>query len=193
MRVNRIVEKTFAEGPGCRLCIWVQGCNHRCSGCFAVDLWDFDGGCEISTDEIKRKISAVSQEICGITLLGGEPFEYSPELSEIAAFAHSLNKSVISFSGYTYEYLKSNNYELLHHTDLLIDDKFEKSLVDFSRPLAGSSNQRFIYLTSRITEQEIKSYKNRFEVRLDKSGKIQFNGMGNIEELKKYLSGVGEN
>ena len=37
MRIGKIIEMTYAEGPGCRFCIWVQGCNHKCKGCFAED------------------------------------------------------------------------------------------------------------------------------------------------------------
>lgn len=189
MRVHRILSKTFAEGPGCRFCIWVQGCHHKCDGCFATDLWSFEGGYEISADEIIDDIKRVLNDISGITFLGGEPFEYAQELTEIAEFIHENNKNVITFTGYEYEEIKNQKRfkRLLDQTDLLIDGKFIKSQVDYSRPLVGSSNQRFIYLTDKITQEEIKSYKNRFEIIISKNGKIEFNGMGNIDKLKKYL------
>lgn len=189
MRVHRVIEKTYAEGPGCRFCIWVQGCNHKCNGCFATDLWSFDGGYEISKDEIISKIEAVENDICGITFLGGEPFEYARELSVIAEYIHSLNKSVITFTGYNFEELsdKQSANLLLEQTDLLIDGRFDKRLVDYSRPLVGSSNQRFIYLTDRISKKEMNNYKNRFEIRISDNGKIEFNGMGNIEKIKEFI------
>lgn len=190
MRVHRIIETTYAEGPGCRFCIWVQGCNHKCEGCFAKDLWDFNGGYEASPDEIISQINHVKDDICGITLLGGEPFEYAKELSVIAAHAHSVKKSVITFTGYLYENLKyvKDGYLLLNETDLLIDGHFDNSLVDYSRPLVGSSNQRFLYLTDKILKCDIENYKNRFEVRISENGQIKFNGMGNIEILKNYIN-----
>lgn len=194
MRVHRIVEKTYAEGPGCRFCIWVQGCNHHCDGCFATELWNFDGGYDTSADEIISRIRYIEKDICGITFLGGEPFEYAEELSMIASYIHSVNKSVITFTGYRYEQLlnKSVMTSLLNQTDLLIDGKFEKSLVDYSRPLVGSSNQRFIYLTDRISAEEIEQYENRFEVRISGDGKITFNGMGNIEKLEEFIQSKKE-
>lgn len=194
MKVHRIVEKTYAEGPGCRFCIWVQGCNHKCDGCFAAELWNFDSGYDISVDDIILKIKSVEKDICGITFLGGEPFEYAEELSIIAKYVHSINKNVITFTGYCYEQLlnKAKADLLLKQTDLLIDGKFEKSLVDYSRPLVGSSNQRFIYLTDRISKEEIKQYRNRFEVRISSDGKIKFNGMGNIEKLQEYIKNKKE-
>ena len=193
MRVNRIIEKTYAEGPGCRFCIWVQGCKHHCVGCFAKELWSFDGGYDISVNEIISKIKSVSNDICGITFLGGEPFEYAEELSEVAGYIHSINKNVITFTGYCYEDLqkKSNAGMLLNHTDLLIDGKFDEGLVDYSRPLAGSSNQRFIYLTDKISGEEFEHYKNRFEIRVSNKGIIEFNGMGNIKKLQNFLNKKG--
>lgn len=194
MRVNRIAEKTYAEGPDCRFCIWVQGCNHHCDGCFATELWDFNKGCAVSRDEIISMIESVSDDICGVTFLGGEPFEYASELSKIAQYTHEAGKSVITFTGYTYEYLAKNEQyrPLLDETDVLIDGRFEKSLIDYSRPLVGSSNQRFIYLTNRISQNEMMNYKNRFEIKISKDGNAVINGMGNIENLKKYIMNLGE-
>ena len=189
MRVNRIIQKTYAEGPGCRFCIWVQGCNHHCDGCFAKELWNFHEGYCISTAEIISMIKQVEKDICGITFLGGEPFEYADELSIIAKYIHSLNKNVITFTGYLYEDLLNEPKAvlLLNQTDLLIDGKFDKNLIDYSRPLVGSSNQRFIYITDRIAKKEIEQYKNRFEVRISKNGKQIINGMGNIQKIQNYL------
>lgn len=194
MRVNKIIKKTYAEGPGCRFCIWVQGCKHHCDGCFAEDLWDYSGGYECSVEEVLEQIDSVKNDICGITFLGGEPFDKANELSKIASYVKKMGKNVITFTGYIYEnLLESNNpyfNSLIKNTDLLIDGKFEKSLLDYSRYLAGSSNQRFIFLSDRITEKEIADSKNSFELRTDVFGNITINGMGNIEKLKKYIKNI---
>lgn len=194
MRVNKIIKKTYAEGPGCRFCIWVQGCKHHCDGCFAENLWDYNGGYECYVDEILKQIDSVKNDICGITFLGGEPFDKAEELSKIASYVKGIGKNVITFTGYIYEnLLASDNFyynRLIKSTDLLIDGRFEKNLLDYSRYLAGSSNQRFIYLSNDITEKEIAEGKNRFEVRMNDCGNITFNGMGNIENLKKYIKNI---
>ena len=188
MRINRFVSKTRAAGPGTRFCIWMQGCSHACEGCFATELWDKNGGSEIAVSDIIDKIKMAGADIRGITLLGGEPFDQSAELAEVARFAQSAGLDVIAFSGYTYEEIIADikKAELLLYIDLLLDGKFEQDKQDFSRPLVGSSNQRFIYLTDRIDEAEMKMYKNRFEIRTDENGKVYFNGMGDIEKLKEY-------
>lgn len=190
MRVHTIAEKTYAEGPGCRFCIWIQGCGHKCDGCFAKELWSFDGGFYATPSEIISMIKSVEKEICGITLLGGEPFEYADELAEVAKYIQSIGKSVIIFTGYRYEQLADKPWaaSLLEQTDLLIDGRFEKELKTVSLPLIGSSNQRFIFLTDKISKEEIYGYKNRFEVRISDSGSVSFNGMGNIEKLQEYIN-----
>jgi anaerobic ribonucleoside-triphosphate reductase activating protein len=194
MRINKIIKKTYAEGPGCRFCVWVQGCSHHCLGCFATDLWNYDGGYEISVSQILNQFESVKDDVCGLTFLGGEPFDKAEELSLVAECVKALGKNIITFTGYTYDYLaKSNNnywHKLINYTDLLIDGKFEKSLLDYSRPLVGSSNQRFIFLTDKISKQEIDNYNNRFEIRSDINGNLTFNGMGNIEKLQKYINNL---
>ena len=192
MRIGKIIEMTYAEGPGCRFCIWVQGCNHKCKGCFAEDLWDYNLGVETAISDIISRIDNVKDKIEGITFLGGEPFDKAGELYLIAKYVQSIDKNVITFTGYTFEQIKlSDNSawkKLLEYTDLLIDGEFKQELLDYSRPLVGSSNQNFVFLTDKISKTEIDNYKNRFEIRYEDNGKISFNGMGNIEKLKKYIN-----
>lgn len=195
MRVHRLLEHTRAEGPGVRLCIWVQGCRRHCEGCFAADTWDPDGGCEMTVGEITQRIRKVRDSIDGITFLGGEPFEQAGEAAEVCAAARGYGLSVIVFTGGTYESLEqeygSGARALLDNTDLLIDGQFAVEKRDLSRPLVGSLNQRFIFLTDRIGREKIESYKNRFEVRISPEGTVTVNGMGDLEELKRRLIAGG--
>ncbi len=189
MRVNRIVSKTYAEGPGCRFCIWVQGCTHKCKGCFATHTWDVSGGTEFSVEEIIGQIEKVKDSICGVTFLGGEPFLQGQELALIGEYVHSIGKNVITFTGYKYSELSGlpvpGSSELIAVTDLLIDGKFDESLKDLSRPLVGSSNQNFVFLTDRISQQEMMEYKNRFEIRVGSDGVVNINGMGDVQKLEE--------
>lgn len=194
MQINRIIDKTYAEGPGCRFCIWVQGCSHRCDGCFATDLWSYAEGQTVSKEYVGERLLSVKDFVSGVTLLGGEPFDQAEELADFAKLAKSLGKNVITFTGYTYAQLKADDRDdwrsLLKYTDLLIDGRFEKSLLDYSRPLVGSSNQQIIFLSDAISEKEFYEYKNRFEVRSDSEGNITFNGMGDIKKLYKLINNI---
>lgn len=194
MKVHHILPLTKAEGPGTRFCLWVQGCAHGCDGCFAKDLWDYSGGYEVSKEDVIRQLQSVLDQIDGITFLGGEPMDQAADLYPIAAFAREHHKTVLTFSGYLFEDLLSSRdpavHQLLSCTDLLADGPFMKDKLDYSRPLVGSSNQRFLYLTDAISEEELMQYHNRFEMRVDSHGLIRINGMGNIEKLQHYLERV---
>ena len=197
MRVYKMLPKTKAEGPGIRFCIWVQGCCHHCKGCFAKRLWDYEDGDHVSAEQVIVELSRVIDEVEGITFLGGEPFDQAEELERVARYVKEHGKNVITFSGYTYETLLENEKckGLLEYTDLLCDGPYIEEQTDYSRPLLGSSNQRFIFLSDAITKEEMDRYHNSFEIRVSKSGQIEVNGMGNINKLKDYLLQIngGEN
>lgn len=194
MRVHRILRETAAEGPGIRYCIWVQGCSHHCPGCFARDTWDPEEGQWIEIEELKedlrRAIESAEQKgkkLEGLTLLGGEPFDQAKEAAKLAKEAKKHGLSVLTFTGYRMEDLEKKGRaetELLKETDLLIDGPFEENKKSFNRPLAGSSNQRFLFLTDRYKKEDILSWKNSFEIRIDPDGRIWINGMGDFEALR---------
>ena len=191
MRLHRILSRTYAEGPGCRFCIWVQGCAHHCPGYFATELWSYNGGRAYAVEQVIAEFNAVKDTVCGITFLGGEPFDQAEDLAVVAKAVKELNKNVITFTGYTFEELNcagNPSYQaLLQTTDVLIDGRFQEQNLETKRPLVGSANQRFLFLTDAIPKQEIEKYMNRFELRTDKNGEIIFNGMGNIHKLKKFI------
>ena len=81
--------------------------------------------------------------------------------------------------------------KLLEYTDLLADGPFIQDLLSYDRPMLGSSNQRFIFLTDAISREAMENYRNSFEVRVSPQGKVQINGMGNVEKLKEYLGSEG--
>lgn len=188
MKIYKILKNTAVEGPGQRFCIWVQGCKKHCKGCFAKETWDFESGKIYSVKELYNLINS-QVNIEGVTFLGGEPFEQAKELSELSKMVKRDNLSVLCFTGYTLEELKvkKDKYinEFLSNIDLLIDGGFEQEHFDLSRPWVGSSNQRFIFLTDRYCENDLKKYKNKIELHLDYDGRIEINGMGDFAKLER--------
>lgn len=188
--VYKILKNTKVEGPGIRFCIWTQGCKKRCSGCWAKDTWEFGIGAKYS---VKELFSLIIKEnnIEGVTFLGGEPFEQACELAELSSLLKSHGLSVVCFTGYTIEELKSKNDNdvnmFLSHIDLLIDGGFEKENYDLSRPWIGSSNQRYIFLSDTYTQEDIEKYKNKIEVHINSNGKLEINGMGDFESINKIF------
>lgn len=144
----------------------------------------------MSTIDLFRLITA-QKDIEGVTFLGGEPFEQAKALAELAKMVKNEGLSVLTFTGNRYEELKNaknKDYdELLAQTDLLIDGGFEEDKFDLSRPWVGSKNQRYIFLTDRYNENEIKNYKNKIEVRIEKNGFVFINGMGDFNAIERDL------
>lgn len=68
-------------------------------------MWSEDGGFEIDPDSLFQTIISES-ELEGITILGGEPFAQAAPLAPIGKKIKA-GLSVIVFTGYTLEYLKS--------------------------------------------------------------------------------------
>lgn len=180
IKIHKILYSTTAEGFGRRCCIWVQGCSHHCKGCMAQHTWNVEDGVAMDTEEIVANIRN-QKEMEGITLLGGEPFEQAMELDAILSRVQDMNLSIIAFTGYQYEQLLHSNMEgvqeLLGKVDLLVDGPYIQELRSFKRPWVGSDNQRFLFLTDRYSQEELKKTKNRLEVRISKDGSITINGM----------------
>lgn len=174
-----------------RMAVWTQGCSQHCKGCFAKDTWDSNGGTEVSLTELFQQMMTVRYQIEGLTLLGGEPFEQSGEAAQLAKFAQQQGLGVITFTGLIYERLIINGSSdvkmLLKNTDLLIDGEFQMDNPETQRPLVGSGNQRFHYLSERYCPEQIMDYKNRFEFRVLPDGNLSINGMGNLAALKNKL------
>jgi anaerobic ribonucleoside-triphosphate reductase activating protein len=159
LRVGAWVPVTRTEGPGARFAVWLQGCSIRCPGCCNPQLFDPAGGAHVSVSRLLKETRAVRDEIEGVTLLGGEPFEQAEGLAAYARGARGLGLSVMTFSGYTLEELRRNAAsrpavgELLAATDVLVDGPYEVSRPEPERLWVGSTNQRFHYLTSRYTDR----------------------------------------
>ena len=49
----------IANGPGCRISLFVSGCTHHCKGCFNPESWDFEAG-EAFTPEIENKLIVIN-------------------------------------------------------------------------------------------------------------------------------------
>ncbi len=188
LNLYKIIPLTEVEGPNKRFCLWVQGCKKHCVGCWAKETWKFGVGTDYSVEKLTELITN-QKEIEGVTFLGGEPFEQAEPLSRFAQNVKKLGLSVVCFTGYTIEELRAKNSQavnkLLENIDLLVDGGFEKDNFDLSRPWVGSSNQRYIFLTDFYSPEEIKKYKNKVEVRISEGGKLEINGMGDFERIKK--------
>jgi anaerobic ribonucleoside-triphosphate reductase activating protein len=147
LTIGGIESESIVDGPGFRYVVFVQGCCFSCEGCHNEALQSFEGGKKISPDEI---ISLIKENplLSGLTLSGGEPFTQAAACANLARKVHALGLTVLTFTGYTWEALRSSGDDdklaLIQETDILVDGPFIKELKNIDLTFRGSSNQRLI-------------------------------------------------
>ncbi len=155
-------------GPGERAVLWVQGCPFRCEGCIAPDWLALRAARMASADELADELLA-SPTVTGLTFSGGEPMLQAAGLAELARIARARRDlNIICFTGFRYERLLERPpspgvFALLEQIDVLIDGPYLKSRDD-GLGLRGSSNQRIIYLTTRLAEHNLEAWPRRVEI-----------------------------
>ena len=165
MNYGEIKCPDIANGPGCRVSLFVSGCTHHCKGCFNSETWDFHYG-KLFTDEVKNSIIEMMGKnyISGLTILGGEPMEpqNQPDVLDLIKQVRTTypDKTIWIYSGYMFEELMGNprfphSKEILGLADVLVDGEFVESLKDISLRFRGSSNQRIIDLKETMDKGKV--------------------------------------
>jgi len=157
-----------ADGPGCRVSLFVSGCRNHCPGCFNQETWDFHYGQEYTAETEQMILQALAPDyIQGLSLLGGDPFE--PENQrELLRLLRSVKsafpkKDIWAYTGYTLEKLQNAEGhprceatdEMLSMIDILVDGPFIEARKNISLRFRGSENQRIIDLPNTLKSGEI--------------------------------------
>ena len=157
-----------ADGPGCRVSLFVSGCRNHCPGCFNQETWDFHYGQEYTAETEQMILQALAPDyIQGLSLLGGDPFE--PENQrELLRLLRSVKsafpkKDIWAYTGYTLEKLQNAEGhprceatdEMLSMIDILVDGPFIEAKKNVSLRFRGSENQRIIDLPNTLKSGEI--------------------------------------
>lgn len=177
INVAAVVDLTDAEGPGERFAVWVQGCPMRCPGCCNPDLLVFRERELVSADDLAARALRSGAE--GVSILGGEPFAQAAALAPFAGACRVGGMSVMVYSGYTLEELRSDPAaaELLRHTDVLVDGRYDASAGPSPTRWVGSANQRVHFLTGRYSAADPRfREQNSLEIRVAEDGSISVNG-----------------
>lgn len=156
IRVLDVIEDTMVDGPGFRTSIYCAGCRHQCKGCHNPQSWDFNGGKEMTTQELMKIILA--DPYANVTFTGGDPMYQCDGFAELARAIHTqTNKDIWCFTGFTYEMLITRaQRELLYEIDVLVDGPYIERLRDPDLLFRGSSNQRIIDVQQTLYAGEIK-------------------------------------
>ena len=137
----------MADGPGFRTSIYCAGCGHHCPGCHNPQSWDFNGGYEVTVDELLEVIKA--DEFANVTLSGGDPLYQVEAFTELARrIKTETDKTIWCYTGFTYEAILADPRlsQILPYLDVLVDGPYVEALRDTNLRFRGSSNQRIIEL-----------------------------------------------
>lgn len=147
MRYNTIRQLDIANGPGCRVSLFVQGCTFDCPGCFNTIAKDFKSGIEFTEQTMGLILELAKPDyLTGISLLGGEPLHPRNRrdvLDLVRKFKEVYpEKTVWLWTGYLWEEVAS---DLINSgVDVVVDGRFVEDLKDLRLKYRGSSNQRVI-------------------------------------------------
>ena len=155
IRVLRIIEDTMVDGPGFRTAIYCAGCRHQCVGCHNPQSWAFDGGRDMTVEQLMQVI--VADPFANVTFTGGDPMYQAAAFAELARAIHrDTNKDIWCYTGFTYESLiQPEQRELLSQLDVLVDGPYVQRLRDPDLLFRGSSNQRLIDVQASLYAGEV--------------------------------------
>ena len=147
MRIAGMKHDSIVDGPGLRFVVFMQGCEHKCPGCYNPATHDPGGGVDFPMEELVDQM--LSNPLTdGLSLSGGEPFGQAADCAALAREAHKAGLNVWCWTGYTLETLLSigteAQLELLRELDVLVDGPFVLAERTLDLPWRGSRNQRVI-------------------------------------------------
>ena len=100
LHLHAIEHFSQANGPGLRTVVWFQGCTLGCPGCFNPATHDSRGGRTVDTRELVTEIRSLGQQIEGVSISGGEPFQQPEALLDLLTGLGDSHLSRLVFSGY---------------------------------------------------------------------------------------------
>ncbi len=160
IRIAGIIKESIVDGPGIRMVVFAQGCKHKCPGCHNPETHSFNGGTLVTVDSI-LELAKKNPLLDGITFSGGEPFEQAEAFAVFAQEVKKLNLDIVTYTGYTYEYILENSSRhrgwgaLLDKTDILVDGRYEANKRNLLLKFRGSENQRIIDVKRTKAEKRI--------------------------------------
>ncbi|WP_081824292.1 4Fe-4S single cluster domain-containing protein [Paenibacillus sp. UNC451MF] len=188
LNIHGIHPYSYVNGPGKRCVIHFQGCTLACPGCFNPESHALDGGTRMTLVEL---LEYIPQDVEGVTLSGGEPFQQIEGLLVLVKALNIRNLSVVLFTGFTVEELRKMPLagNVLRYVDVLIDGRFEES-VPLSELMAGSRNQTVHLLSCRYTLEDFKA--KQVEITLNSDGTMQITGFPSNTLLESITITKGE-
>ena len=147
MYYGKLESCSITSGPGCRVNLFVSGCEHCCKNCFNPETWSFNYGNEFTGDTVQLLLDlAKPNYISGLSIMGGDPCHPKnwPAIKDLVRKFKEVypNKTVWLWTGYLWEDIASDLVD--SGVDVVVDGRFIEELKDLRLKYRGSSNQRVI-------------------------------------------------
>jgi anaerobic ribonucleoside-triphosphate reductase activating protein len=188
IRIFAVAHPVRSLGPGLRVAVWTTGCFRDCPGCISPELQPLNAGRPAPVDVLARKLAGLSADIEGLTLSGGEPLIQAEPLGRLLQIVLDRRPewNILLYTGYTLEEalaLGADVQNVLDRVDVVIDGPYRKEQPS-RRPLAGSGNQRFHFLTDKgknLAPQLASMNRVRYDLGLGPGGQGLVVGVGSGE------------
>lgn len=152
IRVADVRYPVTTLGPGRRLVVWVQGCHLACPGCMSTDTWE---PMAVFAEEVEAVVARcsdlVDEQLDGVTISGGEPFEQPDGLRALVTGLRGAladrEIDVLVYSGFTIEVLRHQHSAVLSQIDGVIAGRYLAEQPT-TAPWRGSDNQQLVALTA---------------------------------------------
>ena len=154
-RYISIHDYDIKQADGISVSVWMQGCPHRCKGCYNPETWNMDvtAGLEFTNETIEHVIKLLGNgEVKkNLSILGGEPL-LTRNLQMLTTLCKRARDTypdiqIWLWTGYSYDEVK--HLEIIKELDYVIDGKYIEELRELSR-YKGSSNQNVIQIRTTI-------------------------------------------
>ena len=150
VRLASITYDSVVDGPGMRTVVWFQGCSHRCHNCHNEQLQDFNGGYEMTSEELVDALSDSNR----ITFSGGDPLFQIEALDEL--LGKLGDKDIWIYTGFELDKVQEMFSKTINIKDKKLVVKcgpFILEQLDYSIRFRGSSNQRiYTYAGGEFTD-----------------------------------------
>jgi len=155
MRIDKIVKRSYVDGPGARAVLYMQGCPIQCPGCHSPHRHDPDGGQEMAVDEIAARLLDTGLPV---TISGGEPFLQAEQVADLltALTVQRPDLHIVVYSGMVLEDLLTiagaipDVLTVLSIANVLVDGPYIAALDHDRMQWRGSGNQRVIDLDNTV-------------------------------------------
>ena len=154
MYIARILYPINVLGPGNRIGIWFNGCNHRCPGCSNPELWTTQERYKTTLETLLKLIHRVCENnhVDGFTLTGGDPFAQPDALRQLLPELTKITPDMLVYTCFEYEEVLSRYPELVSQIVVRIDGKYIQER-NTGAVLRGSDNQNIIILSNDLADK----------------------------------------